>query len=126
MPVLEGSGVEFEVLYGLSVAVEAPRGRFVGLLGHHEAILEASCFSGRAYVSERCDCNLCRLLGCLFPELRLKAFGEHEGDNDRSEDFDLVSLTVLERPSLISCWGRPTSRAAMNIESGFEGFSTAE
>ena len=126
MPVLEGSGVEFEVLYGLSVAVEAPWGRFVGLLGHHGAILEAGCFSGRAHVPGRCDCNLPRPLGRLFPELRLKAFGEHEGDNDRSEDFDIVSLTVLERASLISIWGRPTSRAAINIESCFEGFGIAE
>ena len=77
-------------------------------------------------MSERCDCNLSRPLGRLFPELRLKAFGEHEGDDDRSEDFDLVSLTVLERASLISIWGRPTSRAAINIESGFEGFGIAE
>ena len=43
LPVLEGSVVDFEVLYGLSVAVEAPWGRFVGLLGHHGAILEATC-----------------------------------------------------------------------------------
>ena len=77
-------------------------------------------------MSERCDCNLSRPLGRLFPELRLKAFGEHEGDIDRSEDFDLVSLTVLERASSISIWGRPTSRAAINIESGFEGPGIAE
>ena len=51
---------------------------------------------------ERCDCHLSRPLGCLFPELRLKTFGEHEGDNDRSEDFDIVSPTVHERASLIS------------------------
>ena len=94
--------MDFEVLYGLSVAVEAPWGRFVGLLGHYGAIFQATCFSGRAYVPERCDCNLSRPLGCLFPELRLKAFGEHEGDNDRSEDFDIVSPTVHERASLIS------------------------
>ena len=65
------------VLYGLSVAVEAPWCRLVGFFGHHKAILEALGFSGRAYVSERCDRNLSRPLGSLFPELRLKAFGEH-------------------------------------------------
>ena len=92
MPVLEGSGVEFEVLYGLSVAVEAPWCRLVGFFGHHKAILEALGFSGRAYVSERCDCNLSRPLGLLFPELRLKAFGEHESDTDRSQDFDFCFI----------------------------------
>ena len=78
----------------------------MGLLGHHGVILEASCFPGRVYVPERCDCNLSRPLGCLSSELLLKAFGEHEGGNYRSEDFDLVSLTVPERASLNSILGR--------------------
>ena len=65
-------------------------GFFVGILGQHGAILEASCFSGMTSVSERCDCNLFCLLARLFPELRLKAFGEHEGDNHRLVDFHLV------------------------------------
>ena len=101
---MEGSVADLEVLNVLAVVVEAPWDRLVGLLGHHGAILEATCFSGRAYVPERCDCNLSRPLGCLFPELRLKAFGEHEGDNHRSQDFDIVSLTVPERASLNSIW----------------------
>ena len=43
LPVLEGSVVDFEVLNVLAVSFEAPWDRFVGLLGHHGAILEATC-----------------------------------------------------------------------------------
>ena len=49
--------------------------------------------------------NLGAILGSLGAILAvLEAFGEHKGDGDRSEDFDLISLTVPERASLISTW----------------------
>ena len=98
MAVLEGSLVDFEVLNVLAVTVEARLGPFCGPLGHHRVILESSCFPGRAHLPERCDCNLSRPVECLFSELRLKAFGEHKGAGDRSEDFSTWVALHDERP----------------------------
>ena len=66
-------------------------------------------------MSKCCDCNSFCLLARLFPELRLKAFGEHEGRAIRIE-------SGFEGPSIAEycCTATDDQRHVEKIEEGEE------